>query len=210
MKPDRSQLVDTLDQASLDQLITELVEAGFEPVPGSGAKWRGPIHPALQRATDATQMEILIQDGWPVRHPRVYVHGLQLEHVNQEGEVCLWQDDDPTMDWLRLAGINQRIEAWCDAARSGFREVDHALDAHLYFRNAGIGLAILDTDEFRRNGVLRDGDFESIYASRADGALRLTTRQLAGDVVKGRWYYRDRDVTQPRDVQSFRSPTLPP
>ncbi len=205
MKQDRSQLVDTLDRASLDQLITELVEAGFEPVPGSGAKWRGPIHPVLKKWTDATEMEIMIQDGWPVRHPRVYVQGLQLEHVNQEGEVCLWQDDDPTMDWVTLAGMNQRIDAWCDAARSGFREVGQALDAHLYFRSAGIGLAVLDIDEFRRDGAFRDGDFESIYGSRADGALRLTTRQLAGDVVKGRWYYRARDVTQPRDVQSFRS-----
>ncbi len=145
-------------------------------------------------------------DGWPVRHPRVYVQGLDLEHVNQEeGEICSWQDDDPTMDWVTLAGISRRIDAWCGAAQSGFRGMDRALDAHLYFRNAGIGLAILDIDEFRRNGAFRDGDFESIYASRADAALRLTTRQLAGDVVKGRWYYRARDVTQPRDVQSFRS-----
>jgi molybdopterin/thiamine biosynthesis adenylyltransferase len=205
MKRDRSPLVDTLDLASLDRLITELVEAGFEPVPGAGAKWRGPIHPALQKWTDATQMEILIQDGWPVRHPRVYVQGLQLEHVNQEGEVCLWQDDDATMDWITLPGITGRIDAWCNAARSGFREVDHALDAHLYFRGASIGLAIIDIDEFRRNGVFRDGDFESIYAVRAEGAVRLTTRQLAGNVLKGRWYYRGQDLTQPRDVQSFRS-----
>jgi len=205
MKQDRSQPVDTLDLASLDQLITELVKAGFEPVPGAGAKWRGPIHPALKTWTDATEMEILIQDGWPVRHPRVYVQGLQLEHVNQEGEVCLWQDDDPAMDWITLKGMKQRIQAWCDAARSGFREMDHALDAHLYFQCEGVGLAVVDIDEFRRNGVFRDGECESIYASRTDAALRLTTRQLAGDVVKGRWYYRDRDVPQPRDVQSFRS-----
>ena len=205
MKHDRSPLVATLDQASLDQFVTELVTAGFEPIPGAGARWRGPIHPALRKWTKSEDMDILVQDGWPIRHPRVYVPGLELEHVNHEGEVCLWRDDDPVMDWVTLGGINRRIEAWSDAGRSGFREVDVALDAHLYFQPAGIGLAIIDPEEFRRNGALRDGDFESIYASRVGAALRLTARQIAGDVLKGRWYYRSREIQQPRNVQSFRS-----
>jgi molybdopterin/thiamine biosynthesis adenylyltransferase len=205
MKHDRSPLVATLDQASLDQFVTELVRAGYEPIPGLATRWRGPIHPEFRKWTNARDMEILIQDGWPVRHPRIYVPGLQLEHVNHEGEVCLWRDDDPAMDWVTLAGINRRIEAWCDSARSGFRQVDAALDAHLYFRRAAVGLAVIDTEEFGGNGGLRDGAFEAIYASRVGGALRLTVRQMAGDVLKGRWYYRSRQVQQPRDVQSFRS-----
>lgn len=205
MKHDRSHVIDTLDPASLDGFTTALVEAGFEPLPGDGARWRGPIHPAFKKLTQSTEMEILIQDGWPVRHPRVYVRGLQIEHVNQEGEVCLWRDDDPTMEWATLSGILTRIEEWCDAASSGFRNEDRALDAHLYFERVSSGLAIINLDEFRSGGAMRDGDFEAIYGTLKNGALHLTTRQIAGDVMKGRWYYRSKDVGHPRDLQSLRS-----
>lgn len=205
MKLDRSHVIDTLDPGLLDGFITALVEAGFEPLPVEGARWRGPIHPALKKLTQATEMEILIQDGWPVRHPRVYVQGLKTEHVNQEGEVCLWRDDDPTMEWATLPGFLKRIEEWCDAASSGFRSEDRALDAHLYLQRVSSGLAIIDLDEFRSGGALDDGVFEAIYGTLENGALRITTRQIAGDVMKGRWYYRSKDVGHPRDLQSFRS-----
>lgn len=209
MRRDRSRTVDSLDLGSLERFTTELVEAGFEPLPVDESRWRGPIHAAFRRWTDATVMELLIQDGWPVRHPRIYVQGLQLEHVNQDGEVCLWRDDDPTMDWVTLPGIHRRIEEWCSTASSGFREADRALDAHLYFRSAGAGLALIDLDEFRRGGAFRDGDFEAIYGTRDNEALRLTTRQVAGDVLKGRWYYRSTDVGHPRDAASFRAALTP-
>jgi len=205
MKQDRSHVIDTLDPGSLDGFITALVEAGFEPSPGEGARWRGPIHPAFKKLTQATEMEILIQDGWPARHPRVHVQGLQIEHVNQEGEVCLWRDDDPTMEWATLPGLLKRIEEWCDRARSGFRSEDRGLDAHLYLQRVSSGLAIINLDEFRSGGALNDGAFEAIYGTLENGALRLTTRQIAGDVLKGRWYYRSKDVGHPRDLQSFRS-----
>ena len=104
--------VDALDEATLDQFRIDLIKAGFEPVvPGSRRWWRGPVAEPLKRLTASDWMDVVIQNGWPFRAPRLLIPSRDIvsHHVNAEGEVCLWRPDDASGQWMTLEGFMARI-----------------------------------------------------------------------------------------------------
>ena len=186
---------DTLDPASLDRFVDSLLAAGFEPV-GDGRSWRGPIHPALIRLTTATGMRVRIVDGWPWVSPRVDVSGLRLgRHRNAEGDVCLWEVGDPSLEWLTWAGIDARIELWAAGAQGRGTADDPSLDPHLTFTGMTLGLATINlTDR-----AMREGDVAPLAATRKEWGLAIGE---GGEV--GRWYVRERPTSPPQTIEDLR------
>jgi ThiF family protein len=199
--------VDTLDPAAWDTFRADLVRAGFEPVPGSSlTEWQGPSAPAFRAFTDAQVMRLRLKAGWPFIPPSLFVQGFASEHVNAEGEVCLWRGDDPSREWVTLEGINARIEAWCRKAQDGFDPVDQALDAHRYFRNTLPDLATFDPDRFRPTAGSVDaqsGPFSGEIVR--SGLIELQVDHAPGLPLRGYWYYRSRVAVPPRTLEEFAS-----
>jgi hypothetical protein len=195
--------IGTTDRLSLERFQTDLISAGFEPVEKGLRKWRGPILAPFRELTEAPAMDLVFQDGWPFRPPKLFVEGLLNEHVNAKGEVCLWQAGDNSLEWTSLAGLEHRVEEWCRRVCGGFGPEDAALDAHLYFQNnTDKSLAVFDLTEFKAPFV--NGDFGRLYASRMrDGGVALSPSEQTGP-MEGRWYYRSSLPLPPRDLQTFR------
>ena len=197
--------MDTLDPAAWDAFRTELVRAGFEPVPGAGlVEWEGPISPRFAALTDARVMRLRLKPGWPFIPPSLFVQGFANEHVAANGEVCLWRGDDPSREWLTLEGMNTRIDAWCKKARGGFDPVDHALDAHRYFRDILSELVVFDPDEFRPASGFVDAQTGTFSGSPVrPRVVELRPGHVTGFPFRGHWYYRDRVTVPPRTLEEF-------
>ena len=126
--------VQTYDQASLEWFTSELVAAGFEPVPSTSRRvWLGPAHPALAPLTEAKKMKIWIRDGWPIVFPYLFVDGLYTNHLTVGGYVCLWHEGDGSRDWVTLNGFLNRLVGWCQSAQRGWDPEGLAQDAQLNF-----------------------------------------------------------------------------
>ena len=196
----------TLDGASLDSFTTELIAAGFEPVRGTDRReWDGPCPQPLAGLTPATSMRIRIRDGWPFRHPHILVSELPAEHVNAEGVVCLWAEDDNSRQWLTLNGINERIEEWANAAARGFDDQDVALDAYLAFNRDRIGLATFDMAHVVRTGAHR-GQWGRFHGTRQDhGGVHLQTGKGPPGSLHGLWFHCGDMSPPPHDQASLRS-----
>lgn len=199
--------ISTLDPSSLEQFQTQLIKARFRPVDESQQIWIGPAPDCFRAFTDATQMRLEFQDGWPFRPPKIFVPGIELEHVNPEGEVCLWRPDDPSLQWSTFEGLNDRIEGWCSAAQGGFRPEDAALDAHLYFQGgqktktlAAFDLASISSSGFsdRRHGALHG-------IRKHPGLIELYGGPGTSETIPGRWYYRTTICPPPSDIETFRN-----
>ena len=120
---------------SLDAFEHTLAEDGFEPVAIAGLSgWRGPIHQAFSELTDATTMDVVIRPGWPFQSPVLLVDGLDTNHSTRGGFVCLWQDGDPSCDWITIEGFFARVDEWCEKAKRGWEGDDLQGDAFLNFR----------------------------------------------------------------------------
>ena len=76
------------------------------------ALWVGPIADSLRRAHKGETMKIVFFDGWPFQHPRLFVEGLDEQHVSARGEVCLWATGAPPEEWPTfsdLPGEDRRV-----------------------------------------------------------------------------------------------------
>lgn len=197
--------MDTLDPAAWDAFRAELVRAGFEPVPNTGLmEWEGPISSRFAAFTEAQVMRLRLKPGWPFIPPSLFVQGFASEHVAANGEVCLWRGDDPSREWLTLERINARIVAWCQKARDGFDPVDHALDAHRYFRDIKPELAVFDPDGFRPPNGFADAQMDTLSGSPLlPRVVELRPGQVTGFALRGHWYYRDRVAVPPRTLEEF-------
>lgn len=202
--------VATLDPASLDAFRSELIEAGFEPASGGPRCWRGPIAEPLRSLTAAVTMRICFQDSWPYRPPKLFVDGLVSEHAVTDGELCLYQPGESSIEsWRTLASFQVRIAEWVEHQRAGFRPADAMLDAHLYFREKGVALATLDLSSLAIN---EEGDEAgrtgNLYGrwDRNRRVLELSpVRPSEGAHFEGRWYYHGKLVeAPPRDLATFR------
>jgi len=194
--------INTIDISSLEQLQTELIKQGFEPVDQDLRAWAGPVFSSFSNLTDAEEMKIVFQDGWPFLHPKVFVPGLDYEHVNAHNEVCLWRDDDGSMDWVTLDGIRSKVDQWCAHADKGFRDEDMVLDAHLYYENAGRRLVLLDINNILGEEVA-DGSCGNLYAHDINkDCIRIDTlrRNCSGRVAL---YYRSNIHRPPHNIDSF-------
>ncbi len=189
---------DTLDPASLDRFIDSLLAAGFEPT-GDQESWIGPLHPALKPLTNAETMRVVVRGGWPFLHPKVYVEGLTagLHRRVSDGDVCLWEEGDPSHGWLMWDGVAARIEQWADADSKALTATDPGLDAHLYFPGATKGIATIDLS----GREIRDWDFKPLSAVAKKGLLKIGTE---GD-VRGRWYVRENPLTPAQTLGQLRS-----
>lgn len=191
-----------LDQASLEQFQTELIEAGFEPQPDNPTVWVGPIDDALKPLTEAKTMRIRFVDGWPFQHPRLDVAGLDKRHVGAQGEVCLWRSGAASGEWLTLAGYRNRIKKWADRAREGFHPEDFALDAHLSFGRIRAGLATVNLGQLRLDGKRGKHDLLSGTWKENTPLLEITPGNKGA--IEGRWYYVGDVDTPPRDLNGIR------
>lgn len=105
---------------SLEVFERELAAAGFEPVTADGLSvWRGPIHQSFSGLTSAAAMDVVVRPGWPFQSPALIVEGIDSNHATPGGFVCLWQDGDPSCDWITVRGLFSRIEEWCENAKRG-------------------------------------------------------------------------------------------
>ena len=195
--------INTIDSTSLEQIHTELINQGFEPVDDDLKEWEGPLFPSFSNLTDAKQMKIVFQDGWPFLHPKVFVAGLNCEHVNFENEVCLWRDDDGNMDWVTFDGIRSKVDQWCALAENGFRDEDVVLDAHLYYENIGQKLVLLDINNIIGEKAV-DGDYGNLFAHNINKeCVKIDTlkKNSNGRVA---WYYRTHIIKPPHNIDSFK------
>lgn len=196
----------TFDQAALERFTTELLAAGFEPVADTDrCWWQGPISPAFTGLTTATTMRLLLRDGWPFRHPHLEADGLAVEHVNDQGVVCLWREDDNSRTWLTLDGIMSRIESWCERAKAGFRPSDHALDAYLGFTTSAAMLATFDLDVLKPGGT-RAGQSGRLHGIQHHASL-IELRPGAGPTgsIRGQWLHTADFEPPPRNLDELRS-----
>ena len=187
---------DTLEPASLDAFISSLLAAGFDPV-GDQCSWVGPLHPALEHLTNDRTMRVEVRDGWPYLHPKVYVQGLPAGlHRNYHGDICLWDDGDPSLAWLTWGGIARRIAEWAAGSTSTATADDPALDAHLYFEAARKGLATIDL-----TGI----DIRDWEAREVRGALKDDLLTIGEGPLRGRLYTRKTVQTPPKSLAGVRS-----
>lgn len=196
--------IDSFDPAALDRFIDELIEAGFEAVPGSEGKgWVGPVADCLRQFTEAEEMTIHIRDGWPFNSPRVTVAELEIPHTGHD-IVCLWRPDDISLEWMTLSGVMGRIEQFCERAARGFDEQDEMLDAWLAFENSDLTMATFDLTELKPNGFT-DGQFEECRGElQHDYLLAVTPGKPSGDDLRGRWYYRADIAVPPPNLPALK------
>jgi hypothetical protein len=187
---------ETLDPASLDTFTTSLIEAGFVR-DSDGRTWHGPIHPALKQFSDATHMRVVIRDGWPFLHPRTYADGIPNGlHRTTNGDVCLWEDGDPSFNWLTWDGISARIEQWAEEAQGTGTTEDPGFDPHVYFFGVRRGLATIDLSKIR----MRDWKSYDVRATLKNDVLAIGEGEL-----RGRLYMRDRPHLPARNLDELRA-----
>jgi molybdopterin/thiamine biosynthesis adenylyltransferase len=204
-----SQQVATLDLASLERFQSELIEAGFGPLPGDLREWVGPIAEPLREFTTATTMKVSFRDGWPFQYPRLFVDGIDELHMNAHGELCLWHAGAASDQWLTFAGYVARIEEWARRTRDGdFRSEDFALDAHLAFGRVRLGaIATLELDKLQLDVAPRG-------IRKVSGRWNNTNSVLAIDPgsdgpIEGRGYWVASVRTAPRDLDAAKSLLTP-
>ena len=129
---------------SLEVFTSELAAAGFTAVADPYPAWRGKIHPDFADLTDAAYMDIVIRPGWPFRSPDLFVQGLNTNHYTRDGLVCMWHDDDNSLEWTTLDGFYSRIAEWCRHAMQGWQNDDLAADAYLNFQGKAGVVATFD------------------------------------------------------------------
>lgn len=197
--------IETLDEASLERFQLELVDAGFRGANG-GRTWTGPIADPLREFTAAETMVIEIADGWPYVQPQLRVEGLpSLEHVNDGNLVCLWQHGDPTRQWMRFEGWQERIAQWCDGQTAGFTRVDETMDAHAYFKGEVPALACMDLSMIP--AATPDGARGVLHGRwrHNNAILELAVDKASGQDIKGDWFFRKTIPAPPRNLDEFRA-----
>ncbi len=194
--------IQTVDHASLDRFIADLVTAGFKPFGTDGRTFEGALHPALAAETRSTTMRIEVRDGWPFVHPAVRVEGLK-PSVHLTGcHLCLWRLGDDSYGWLRLETLNERIGQWAERYRGRATEEDPVLDPQLYWSPF--------------NGeVLATVDLHDVpYGNGGSGDLRAERDELllkigAAGPLRVRWYGRDEMRHPPANLEMIEAGLKP-
>ena len=175
------------DVPSLESFMSELVDQGFEPVPGSDRKcWRGPIHPSFECLTEASTMEVVIVPGWPFQPPALLVQGLSTNHLTLDGLVCMWRDGDTSRQWITVDGLFDRIEEWCREAEQGWKTDDLGRDALLNYKDKSPVLAIFNLQDIdvSRGGW---GDFHGVVAASGT-PVALGPGVARSGQLRGLWF----------------------
>lgn len=183
--------VSTLDPELLDQFLRELEAGGFTPASEQRNAWVGPLALELADHTSATEMTVLLRDGWPYQPPNVLVGGLRSWHANS-GSLCLWQEGDDSRGWTTLEGIYGRIRRWVNDAQSNFEEFGTALDAHLYWDERDPAVALIDPAEIVHR-ARQNGQHATFHAQVGSDGVWLIGRDKGRgtNTIDGRWFFRD-------------------
>lgn len=188
---------------SLEAFGRGLAAAGFEPVAIAGlTAWRGPIRQSFSGLTDATTMDVVIRPGWPFQSPALFADGLDTNHSTPEGFVCLWQDGDPSCDWITVEGFFARVDEWCENSKRGWTGDDLQGDAFLNFRFKSRFpfpfVATVDLSEFNlRSGSW--GEFRGAVNAKVPRLEIRNGRQGQGQPLRGLWFHAgELDVPPPR------------
>ena len=180
---------DHFHQDSLDEFTAELATKGFGSVAGSNPpRWRGRIHPAFAPLTDAVTMDIVIRPGWPFQSPAVLVEGLNTNHSNLGGYVCMWRDDDPSLEWTTVDGLVSRIEEWCENAKSGWADDHLDQDAFLNFRLKDRLVATFDLSALGAH----EGGWGEFHGTVNPNPKRLDIapgHRRPGNQLRGLWFH---------------------
>ncbi len=174
---------------SLNGFTAELSASDFKPVADSNpSRWRGRIHPAFASLTDAETMDIVIRPGWPFQSPAVLVEGLSTNHATLGGYVCMWRDDDPSLEWTTASGLFSRIEEWCESAKNGWVDDHLGQDAFLNFRPNDRLVATFDLPSL---GIHRGGwgEFHGVV-NRNPFRLDIEPGpRRPGNQLRGLWFH---------------------
>ena len=174
---------------SIETFQQDLTVAGFESVAVAGLSgWRGPIRSAFAGLTEATTMDIVIRPGWPFQSPALLVDGLDTNHSTLGKFVCLWQDGDPSCDWITVEGFFARVDEWCENARRGWEGDDLEGDAFLNFRRKLPNVATFDLSELGiHNGTW--GEFHGVLNADPPRLDIQPRRQSQGNWLRGLWFH---------------------
>jgi hypothetical protein len=194
---------ETFDTGGFERFCSGLIASGFSPVPETDLKvWTGPIRDSLRPLTNSKRMQMVFYAGWPLRYAHVHVEGMKAPHV-YDGTICLWADDDPAqVEGRDLDVLWARLDAWTEAAQTGFGITDQALDSYLLFNQTSgyrLELPIGDLLRGTSNGTITD----------LTAHLRQYLFQVGveGDApaFKGVLYSRREISNPPRDLNQFRN-----
>lgn len=192
------------DQAAYEGFCSDLVAAGYSPVPSTGrSSWIGPLPEVLRPLSGATTMRIEILDGWPAVAAKPLVEGLVAEHVVPgTGLICLWSDDDPAqVAGQTWDGFHERLSSWAESAREGFADRDLALDAWMLYRPLSSRRAELDLGAVLGDHP-RNGELHVVFGT-AETLLTLHARQDSDHPLEGIVFFRDAVRHSPRDLDQF-------
>jgi molybdopterin/thiamine biosynthesis adenylyltransferase len=196
--------LETFDHASLEAFTSELVAAGYEPEPGSERKlWKGPIHPAFDGLTEATRMRMALRDGWPFVFPVLFVDGLHTNHLTEHGYVCLWHDGDGSGQWQTVDGFFERIEEWCEQAKTGWDVRGLARDAYLNFTRKHPAVATFDFRAFHADNVGSWGSFHGTV--RHPFHVELHPGAGGTTDLDGLWFHVGTIEVPPRNLTELRA-----
>ena len=183
---------------SLDEFERDLAAAGFTSVAAvdGSTRWRGPIHAAFARLTEAKTMDIVIAAGWPFRPPALFVDGLDTSHSTLEGFVCLWQDGDPSREWETVGGFFARIAEWCSKAERGWQDDDLGHDAFLNFHRKLLVVATFDQPKLG----IHHGGWGDLHGDVAQDPPKVNLspgRAGSPNHLRGLWLHAGRLSTPP-------------
>ena len=195
---------------SLEAFEHDLAAVGFEPVTIVGlAGWRGPIRQAFSGLTDAITMDVVIRPGWPFQSPALLADGLDTNHSTRGGFVCLWQDGDPSRDWITVEGFFARVDEWCENAKRSWEGDELQGDAFLNFRiKSGFPFPYVATVDLSKLNV-RNGSWGEFRGTVNTNPPRLDIhggRQNQGHSLRGLWFHAGELDTPPprRFAEMFR------
>lgn len=198
----------TLDPVALQGFVQEMEQRGFRRE--GTHEWTGPTLASLRPFSDAYEMTIIVDEGWPYFPPGVRVEGTDSWHANLDS-VCLWQAGDNTRGWVTLDGIYERIDEWVEDAHADFTRHGYALDPHLYYRSRSGLSALIDVDQHigaqPSDGQTGNLKWTSLLRGILDiypGPFRATDDLPHGiqnrNEVIGRWFFRDETIPPPKDI----------
>ena len=180
-----------------------MAAVGFEPVTIAGlACWRGPIRQSFSGLTDAITMDVVIRPGWPFQSPALFADGLDTNRSTPEGFVCLWQDGDPSCDWITAEGFFARVDEWCENSKRGWKGDDLQGDAFLNFRiKSGFPFPYVATVNLSELSVLNGGwgEFRGTVNAKPPRLDVQGGRRDQGHSLRGLWFHAgELDTPPPR------------
>ena len=198
---------DHFETESLERFIGELEAHGFTPLEGVYPiqAWRGKIHSAFEGLTDAKSMDIGIRAGWPFSSPVLFIQGLATNHSMLGGHVCLWQDDDDSLQWMTLDGFYDRIEEWCSRTQTGWRGDERLQqDAYLNFHPKISQVATFDWSALK----ISSGAWGEAHGVIDERTGRVDIKPGAGRRVSNRlkvlWFHAEElDGPPPRSLSEI-------